>query len=210
MVPPWVVIPIKPLATAKSRLSSVLSIEARRKLVIKLFQNTIIRLNNWDQIGGILVISADSAYKNFIVDPGITFLNENQASGLNTSIRLAANYLIAQSVESMLVIHADMPYLNQKDLNRLLRIAEFPGLTIAPDHHGTGTNIMLVSPPDLIPFSYGENSYQKHIKSAQEIGARVNSLFSEALAFDIDLPVDLMRLTQEDSLINQLKSFIFA
>lgn len=204
MVPPWVVIPIKPLANAKSRLSSILSIEDRRKLVLTLFQNTLTKLNNWDQIGGILVISADAAYKNFIVDPGITFLKENQASGLNSSIRLAATYLITQSVESMLVIHADMPFLNQKDLNQFLLKKMVPGLTIVPDHHGTGTNVMLVSPPDMIPFSYGENSYQHHIESAQKIGAPVNCFFSEALAFDIDLPADIMRLTQKDSLINQL------
>lgn len=204
MVPPWVVIPIKPLATAKSRLSSILSIEDRQKLVLSLFQNTITKLNQWDQIGGILVVSADTTYKNHIVDPGITFLKENQASGLNASIRLAANYLIARSIESMLVIHADMPFLNQKDLDLFLCKKTVPGLTIASDHHGTGTNVMLVSPPDLIPFSYGENSYQHHIQSAQKIGVPVNSFFSEALAFDIDLPVDLMRLSQEDSLINQL------
>lgn len=201
---PWVVIPLKPIATAKSRLSSVLSNQQRRDLVIALFQNTLIQLKNWDQISGILVISADATYKELVMDPEITFLIENFKSGLNASVRLAATLLIARSVEGMLVIHADIPFLNQNDLNQFIAISSHPGLTIAQDHHGTGTNVMLVTPPDLIPFSYGEYSFQNHIESARKIGVPVNCFFSEALSFDVDTPMDLIRLKQEDSLINQL------
>ncbi len=197
---------MKPLATAKSRLAVLLSNEKRQQLAVILYKNTLSVLKNWDRIAGILVVSADENIQEFATDVPITFLKENQELGLNISIKLAASTLAAKNVESMLVIHADLPFLNLKALNQLLNESTCPGISIAPDYSKTGTNVMLVSPPDRLPFSYGENSFQKHMESARKIGLPVNCIFSDTLSMDIDLPEDLARILHADFKVEE--SFI--
>jgi 2-phospho-L-lactate guanylyltransferase len=203
---PWVVIPMKPLATAKSRLAPLLSNQKRQQLVITLFKNTLSVLSNWNQIGGILVVSADKGIQYLAPHVPITFLQEDQERGLNASIELAASKLAAQNVESILVIHADLPFLNQVALNQILEESIKPGICIAPDHNKTGTNVLYVSPPKIIPFSYGENSFHKHLESAREIGLPARCVLSEPLSMDIDLPADLTRILHHDFRVEE--SFI--
>ena len=42
-----------------------------------------------------------------------------------------------------------------------------------PDRHGTGTNALLLTPPDVIEPSFGDDSRARHERLAQEAGATV-------------------------------------
>ena len=101
----------------------------------------------------------------------------------------------------MLVLPADLPEVGPASIDRLIETAE-AALTSAsiagtgivalvPDRHGTGTNALLVSPPNLIEFCFGEGSRRDHSEAARRAGA----LYLEVngpLNFDVDTPEDLL------------------
>ena len=61
---------------------------------------------------------------------------------------------------------------------------------IVPDRHGTGTNALLLTPPDVIEPAFGPGSFARHSELAGH--GRVAELPS--LTLDIDTPDDLATL----------------
>ena len=57
----WAIVPLKPLNRTKSRLSPVLSQAQRERLSKQIFVNTLITLKKVRGIGGVLVVSRDTA-----------------------------------------------------------------------------------------------------------------------------------------------------
>ena len=43
-------------------------------------------------------------------------------------------------------------------------------MTIVPDRHGTGTNALLLSPPDVIAPAFGPDSRARHVAIAERAG----------------------------------------
>ena len=69
-------------------------------------------------------------------------------------------------------------------------------MTICPASDD-GTNALLVSPPDALPFLYGPKSAQMHFAAAQERGLAAQFLALDSLSFDIDTNTCLDRALQE-------------
>ena len=64
-------------------------------------------------------------------------------------------------------------------------------MTIVPDRHGTGTNALLLAPPDVIAPAFGQGSCARHRAAAEASGARVAVAEVASLALDVDTPDDL-------------------
>jgi 2-phospho-L-lactate guanylyltransferase len=195
----WAVIPMKPLAQAKTRLSTVLSEKERQEMVLSFFQNTLQELKNCVFLSGLLVISADISYESYCTGKNIVFLQEEQMNGLNSSINLGVTFLMSKGIEAMLVVHGDLPLLTRQALNDLFIKAESPGVGIIPDRHGQGTNILLTAPPNILDFQFGINSFQKHTNAAHNLNIPLNIVFSDTLSVDIDTPEDLILLNEMTS-----------
>jgi 2-phospho-L-lactate guanylyltransferase (CobY/MobA/RfbA family) len=66
----------------------------------------------------------------------------------------------------------------------------------APDLQGEGTNALGLTPPDRLRTSFGtRDSFHRHVRDAERAGLRVGVHRSEGLAFDVDEPGDLARLS---------------
>jgi 2-phospho-L-lactate guanylyltransferase len=101
-------------------------------------------------------------------------------------------------VSSLLVLPADLPLLSAEALKELLALAESPPVVvIAPDRKKEGTNGLLCSPPDLLDYDFGPDSFQRHIEQARQAGARVEICELPAFGLDLDEPEDLAMLQQE-------------
>jgi coenzyme F420-0:L-glutamate ligase/coenzyme F420-1:gamma-L-glutamate ligase len=107
---------------------------------------------------------------------------------------------------ALLVLPADLPVASVAALERLA--AEAAGLAqegaahgvgapalalVVTDASGSGTNALLLSPPGLIPFSFGPGSAQAHLEAASRAGALARATTDEELSFDLDAPDDLAR-----------------
>jgi 2-phospho-L-lactate guanylyltransferase len=67
---------------------------------------------------------------------------------------------------------------------------------IVPDRHGTGTNGLLLRPPDAIPPSFGPGSCERHRELARAAGANCRTERPPSLLLDIDTGADLAALRE--------------
>jgi 2-phospho-L-lactate guanylyltransferase len=193
----WAIVPIKPIETAKSRLSAVLTPHQRSDLALKLLQNTLNILDGWNLLAGTLVVSADPAVWEMASHYRVEIFKEPDVPGLNESLRRATVEIGRVGAEGVLVIPGDLPFLDHPGLQKLIDLAGQPPLVaIAPDKNHQGTNAMLVSPSGAIPYCYGPDSFRKHQEAARRAHIPVYPVDLASLAIDIDLPEDLLSIQQ--------------
>ena len=65
---------------------------------------------------------------------------------------------------------------------------------IVPDRHGSGTNALLIAPPDAIEPSFGPGSFARHAARGAAAGAVVRVAQAPSLELDVDTPGDLAAL----------------
>jgi len=70
-------------------------------------------------------------------------------------------------------------------------------VVIVPDRHGTGTNALVLCPPDAIAPSFGPESFERHRRLAEAAGLRVSVMRPPSLLLDIDTGADLAALRRE-------------
>ena len=85
----WAIVPIKPIDSAKSRLSSVLTPQQRSELTLNLLQNTLTILAGWQPLAGTLITSADPEVWKMASQYQVDIFKEPDVPGLNESLRRA-------------------------------------------------------------------------------------------------------------------------
>jgi 2-phospho-L-lactate guanylyltransferase len=99
---------------------------------------------------------------------------------------------INHAVQTVLIVPADLPLLTADDIRAVINLSYNPPvIVITPDRHHQGTNALLISPPGLIKYEYGPDSYKLHCDQARKAGARLEICERVSVALDIDLPEDL-------------------
>jgi 2-phospho-L-lactate guanylyltransferase len=190
----WAIVPVKPLGRAKSRLSDDLLPEQREQLATELLGRTVRLLVPLTGIRGVLVISRDTKALAMARDLGANTVQESGTPELNHALLRATQVLKAWSTDAVLVVPADSPLLAAEDIEEMLQRGRYHNsVVIAPDRHETGTNLLLVRPPGLIPYAFGEDSFAQHQRLSVEVGATVSVYRSERVALDVDWPEDLER-----------------
>jgi 2-phospho-L-lactate guanylyltransferase len=188
----WAIVPVKPLRRGKSRLSGVLSLEARTALNHYLLSNTLEILASIREIEYSLVVSRDPEALTIAREYGARTVQEQGSSQLNIALTRATMVAVSHSVRGVLVVPADLPLLTADDIHEVVKRAEDPPVVvITPDRHHKGTNALLISPPGLIRYEYGPDSFQKHCLQAKRAGARLEVCERGSVALDIDFPEDL-------------------
>ncbi len=189
----YCLIPAKPYAEAKSRLSPVLTESQRATLCRWLLRRTV-RLAQ-RVVGRVVVVSRDRALLAHAKAEGAWGLLE-ASPGLNPALTQGARWAALHGADGLLILPTDLPRLSVGDLKRMLALrdeaclAPTPAVVIAPCHRGTGTNALLVRPPDLIPFTFGPGSFAAHCAAARAAGVEPVVCRAEGLAFDLDTPED--------------------
>lgn len=188
----WAVVPIKPLRRGKSRLSSRYTEEERMILNREMLRHTIERLQQVKGIEKILVVSRDPEALTVARKMGAQTLLESGNPGLNLALARASLLAKAYKARGIIVIPADLPLLEPDDVQEIIhRVNGKPTVVIVPDRHHEGTNVMLVAPPDVIPFDYGKGSFARHRSHAEEAGVEVQIVEKESIGLDLDWPEDL-------------------
>lgn len=188
----WAVIPVKPLNRAKSRLEKVLSPDQRASLAEMLFRQVLSVTLASNRIGGVLVISRDTRAIGIARDAGAKTIQESGQSDLNPALERATQVLQRWRASAMIILPADLPLVHVDDINAMIDAGrEGEAVVIATDRHQDGTNALFVRPPGLIEYTYGHESFRKHVMLARAAGAKVTIFESERLQLDIDEPTDL-------------------
>jgi 2-phospho-L-lactate guanylyltransferase len=188
----WAIVPVKPLKRAKSRLSGVLSGEERALLSQDMLLHTLDVLKSVPRIERMLVVSRDTRALALARGHGARTVTERGAPQLNQALIRATVIARGYGVSTVLVLPADLPLLTKDDIETLIAAAKDPPVVvISPDRHGTGTNALLMSPPGVIEYEFGPESYNRHLERAKSAGARVEICELPSLELDLDVPEDL-------------------
>jgi len=188
----WAIIPVKPLRRGKSRLSGVLSLEARTALNHYLLSNTLETLASVPEIEHSLVVSRDPEALTLAREYGARTVQEQGSPHLNIALTRATMVALSHFVQGVLIVPADLPLLTVDDIREVVRHAvDPPVIVITPDRHHQGTNALLISPPGLIKYEFGPDSFYRHCAQAKKVRARLEICERGSVALDIDLPEDL-------------------
>ena len=92
----------------------------------------------------------------------------------------------------MLQVPGDNPLDTKDEVSRLLRLHQpAPAFTIVPSHDNLGSNAILVSPPDAVPLTFGDDSFFPHLKVAEQHGIEPLVVRMPGIGRDIDHAEDV-------------------
>jgi coenzyme F420-0:L-glutamate ligase / coenzyme F420-1:gamma-L-glutamate ligase len=190
----FAVVPVKDLTGTKSRLKPILNAPGRAGLTIYMMNNVLTALKGAG-VEHACVVSQDRTVLSLAEEAGAEPLLE-EGSGLNPALEQARKWAVERRATSLLVLPADLPLLRAPDVGAVLEAAEEvegPLAVVCPDATGTGTNALLLRPPDALPFLFGPDSFDAHLSAAHEQGLSTRTCRRTRLAFDLDTADDLRR-----------------
>ena len=117
-----------------------------------------------------------------------------QSRGLNPALEEGRRRALDLGASTLLVFPADLPLLEEDDVRTVLQAAEGRSVVISPDGARSGTNALLIRPPDVLPFAFGPDSFEAHLEAARQRGLDLTVCERSHLAFDLDTAGDLARL----------------
>jgi 2-phospho-L-lactate guanylyltransferase len=184
------VLPVKSFAQAKQRLRPELDPYRRRALVEAMLRDVLDALNA-TRLDGVIVITPADAPREIACERGAQVLRDRE-QGHNAAAQMGIEAALREGADRVLLVPGDCPGLDPAELDRMLmRRAARREVVIVPDRHGTGTNALLLAPPDVLEPSFGPGSCQRHAERAQKAGVAHEILPLASLALDIDTPEDL-------------------
>jgi len=186
----FIIIPVKILDNAKSRLSSLLNDDERKQFCLKMLEDVLRTVKSTKLAHETIVVSKDPMVSENAENFGVTYLKEGK-TGLNDTVSEAVNWCIERRATSVLVLPADIPLVTSTDLKRIFSLGENASMVISPSRNGKGTNALLLKPPDVISTFYGPSSFERHIKEATKLKISFRRYKSPSIALDIDTVDDL-------------------
>lgn len=186
-----IIVPHRGLAAAKTRLAPVLDDAEREALASRLLER-VLRIAH-EACRDVVVITPSEALAPLVSAAGAR-LAVQRGMGLNAGLEQARREAIADRIDTLLVLHGDLPNLSTEDVAALLdALPRAGGVAIAPDRAGSGTNALALRPPDAIGFRFGVGSFAAHRAEAEAAGVPMVEVHRPGLAFDLDTPADLAR-----------------
>jgi 2-phospho-L-lactate guanylyltransferase len=187
-----IIVPHRGLEAAKTRLAPSLDPAERIMLASQLLQRV---LRVAAEICADVVVISPSRPLAEIVEASGARLSVQRGMGLNEGLDQARGEALADGIDTLVVLHGDLPNLRPADIETLMRAlpADGPGVAIAPDRAGTGTNALALRPPTVIDFRFGVGSFAAHAAEVERTGVPAVAVNRAGLAFDLDTPEDLTR-----------------
>jgi 2-phospho-L-lactate/phosphoenolpyruvate guanylyltransferase len=188
------VLPIKSFSEAKRRLRLELSPGDRRALVEAMFCDVLISLRRTTAVERVVVVSADHGAQQIAGGYGASVVSDDER-GHNHAATLGVQSALELGADRALLIPGDCPAMSPAELDALIaRPAGSRSVLVVPDRHGTGTNALLLTPPDVLAPSFGPDSRRRHVADAETHDVAAEVVEVASLAMDVDTPEDLHTL----------------
>jgi 2-phospho-L-lactate/phosphoenolpyruvate guanylyltransferase len=190
----WAIVPLKSPRTAKSRLADRLSPARRRALLFAMARHVLGTLQRTPGIDRIAIATASDEVAGFAAAHNVACIRLAGDDGPAVAFELALDALQSQMPDRVLMIAGDLPLLTCDAVRELLVSADRfdgPGVVLAPDRFGIGTNALLCKPPQLVAPRFGEESFSRHLAAVWALGVPHRVVERNELAFDLDTPADL-------------------
>ena len=187
------IIPVKRLNTALRRLEGALGPADRERLAEALFLDVLTKLPRSRNITDSLIVTADPSVSRQARWLGHEVLEQPEDVGHSEAAMAGVETAKRAGADRVAMLAADCPLLDAEELDRHLGRTPQAAL-IVPDRHGTGTNALVLSPPDAIDPAFGLESCFRHISRARAAGIGFTLERIESLEMDLDTPEDMQDL----------------
>ena len=186
------ILPIKSLGAAKQRLSGQLGSGSRQALAQAMFSDVLTSLRRVGGIEEIVVVTANDVAESAARGNGVRLLHDGEEAGQSAAAMVGVRHAVASGYERVLLVPGDTPLLDPAEVDAMLDRRN--PVTIVPDRHGTGTNCLLLEPPEAIQPSFGPDSLDRHVSAARAAGVEPVVDPVSSLMLDVDTPDDLAEL----------------
>lgn len=180
----WVVvIPAKPLATAKSRLADAVG-SRRPDLALAMLLDTVEVALLTNQVVAVLVVTDDVVIAAAAADFGAVIVPDEPGEGLNAAFRHGIEVATVRHPRSSVVLlTGDLPALRTREFEAALAVAaSSPGAVAVADHEGVGTTMLASTAPSQLRPAFGVGSLARHLA----LGAVAIDGELEGLRCDVD------------------------
>ena len=184
-----VIVAVKLLTAAKTRLAPLLSAGTREEVVLAMLVDTITAARACPAVGSVTVVTPDPVAARVVTDLGAAALMDPTPAGhpdpLNNALTVAEAKIRAE-VANVAVLQGDLPALRSDELAEAIAAAHLQQRSFIADRHRTGTAALFAFGKPLDP-RFGSDSARRHTDS----GAIELSGDWPGLRCDIDTPDDL-------------------
>lgn len=184
-----VIIAVKRLGAAKSRLAALFGPDVRERVVLAMLVDTLNAARAVPAVESITVVTPDQTVAAAVRDLGAAVLIDPTPAGhpdpLNNAV-LAAYVPASTATPNIAVLQGDLPALRAAELSAALAAAALHPRSFVADRQGTGTSALFAFAAPLDP-RLGPDSAQRHRAS----GAVELTGDWPGLRCDIDTPEDL-------------------
>jgi 2-phospho-L-lactate guanylyltransferase len=177
------VVPVKRLALAKTRLSSY-GDAARQELALAFAIDVVAAAVEAVSISAVVVVCDDPRAAAALTEAGARVVADAPDAGLNPALEHGAARLDQDL--GIATVSADLPAVRPDDLDAALARVPPGGRGFVVDVAGTGTTLLAAAPGVALSPAYGPGSREVHLRS----GA-VELPGAPGLRLDVDTPDDL-------------------
>jgi 2-phospho-L-lactate guanylyltransferase len=187
------VVPVKVLAQAKSRLTGLAS-PLRAELALAMVADTVAAATAASSVAAVLIVTDDAAVREVAADLGAIVLPDQPAAGLNAAVAHGAAYSAANWPDrGRAALAGDVPALQSAEVDAALAAAGTGSAArwsaFVPDADGTGTTLYAAAPGAQFRPEFGVASRDRHLAAGAvelDLGDR-----ARGLRRDVDTIADL-------------------
>jgi 2-phospho-L-lactate guanylyltransferase len=161
----WVVvIPAKPLATAKSRLADAVG-SRRPELALAMLLDTVDATLLADPVVAVLVVTDDALIAAAASQLGAVVVPDVPRDGLNAAFRHGIEVVVTRYPGAGVALLAgDLPALRPSELEAAFAVvASWSGVVAVADHEEVGTSMLASRSPAQLQPSFGVGSFARHL-----------------------------------------------
>jgi 2-phospho-L-lactate guanylyltransferase len=216
------ILPVKRFSAAKQRLARSVREDLRAELAQAMVGDVLCALNECTRVEAMILVTCEHTVAASARSMGAIVVEDTEESGQSAAASLGLAQAIRKGFQRALCVPGDCPTLDPAEIDALLgggpsaeRHRHFGGraespaeiaigdlvdtkarseVVIVPDRHGTGTNGLLLCPPDAIAPAFGPGSCERHRALAAAAGVACRIERPSSLLLDIDTGDDLAAL----------------
>ncbi len=188
------VLPVKSFGRAKQRLGEAVGQPDRAELAAGMVGDVLAALGAVPELDDVVVVTAEPRAAAAAREAGAHVIADPVEAGQSAAAALGVAEAAQQGAGRVLLVPGDCPALDPREVSALLGGHPEAGVVIVPDRHGSGTNALLLTPPDAIAPSFGAGSFARHAGRGAAAGAVVRVAHAPSLELDVDTPGDLAAL----------------
>ncbi len=191
-------VPVKDLVNAKQRLMPILGPDERRDLARAMLRD-VLRALAAARFDLVWVVTRDADVAAIARTLGADVLTEEVNRGHTAAVALAQHEARRRGAGVFVTVPGDVPCATAGELEALARAAtaRTPIAVLTPSRTGRGTNGVALAPPDAMPLTFGEPSFENHLALARRLHLVPHVLPMPGLGLDIDGAEDLDALAAE-------------